>query len=332
MIVLYNARHVILRGEERDLVAEQSVVLCAQAVADALLSAGYRAVLVPAHSHVEAILAPYPPTRWMVFNLHEGVVGRPFEEARLAWTLEALGYRFTGSDGNAIALSTHKGRFKSLLAANGIPTPRWWLFRHPDEVETYASDLTFPLIVKPVAEDASIGLGVDSVVSTVHELRRRVAYLIERYRQMALVEVYVDGRELNVGVWREPPQPLPLAEVDFSAFRDPYKRIVSFEAKWMEDSFEYTHTPVLCPAPVDPVLSRQVVDIALKIWTLLGCRGYMRVDLRVSQEGVPYVVEANCNPDISPGAGFPNMARAAGYSYEQMVVHILEMARQYGCG
>jgi len=328
VVVLYNASENLVKGEPRDLVAEQSVIACAQAVADALQRAGYQVAQVPIHSDVELALASYPPTHWVVFNLGEGLEGRLFEEARIAWALEAMGYCFTGSGGDTIARSVHKAQAKTLLAANGVDTPPWWLFRHPDEVDTLAEGLPFPLIVKPVAEDASIGIGPDAVVHTAQALGQRVAYVVERYRQTALAEVFVAGREFNISLWGDPSHALPLAEIDFSDFTDTYARIVSFAAKWEVGSFEYHHTPVLCPAPVDPELGARIADTARRAWTTIGCRGYARVDMRVSDEGIPYVVEVNCNPDLSPDAGFYRAAWAAGYGYEDMVVHILEIARR----
>jgi D-alanine-D-alanine ligase len=285
-------------------------------------------VQVPVDNDVESALGRYSPTDWIVFNLGEGLEGRLFEEARIAWALEAMGYCFTGSGGDAIARSVHKARAKTLLSANGVNTPPWWLFRHPDEVRILSEDLRFPLIVKPTAEDASIGVGSDAVVHTARALRDRVAYVVECYRQAALVEVFVDGREFNISLWGDPPQVLPLAEIDFTAFADPFARIVSFAAKWEVDSFEYRHTPVLCPAPIDPVLGDHISGVALRAWAAIGCRGYARADMRLGENDRVYVVEVNCNPDLSPHAGFYQAARAAGYSYEDMVVHILEIARR----
>jgi D-alanine-D-alanine ligase len=329
VVVLYNASENLVKGEPRDLLAEQGVISCAQAVAEALQAAGHQVAQVPIHNDVESALAPHPPTRWTVFNLGEGLEGRLFEEARIAWALDAMGYCFTGSGGDAIARSVHKARAKTLLAANGIDTPAWWLFSHPDEVNALSeTHLPFPLIVKPVAEDASIGVGPDAVVHASRELRERVAYVVECYRQAALAEAFVAGREFNIALWGDAPEVLPLAEIDFSAFADPYARIVSFAAKWETDSFEYHHTPAICPAPVDPILGDLIAETARRAWAVVGCQGYARVDIRVSQEDVAHVVEVNCNPDLSPDAGFYRAARAAGYIYTNMVVHILEMAQR----
>jgi D-alanine-D-alanine ligase len=327
VVVLYNHSQGLMKGEPRDLLAEQGVIACAHAVAQALEVAGHRVALVPIHSDVELVLAPYPPTRWAVFNLGEGLEGRLFEEARIAWALEAMGYSFTGSGGDAIARSTHKGRAKGLLVAAGVPTPPWQTFFHPSGVkESNLMALPFPLIVKPVAEDASLGVGPEAVVRTPAALRERVAYVVERYRQAALAEQFIAGREFNISLWGDAPEVLPLAEIDFSAFADPFQQIVSFAAKWEEDSFAYHHTPVVCPASVAPVLRDRIMAIAKRAWRAIGCRGYARVDMRVAADGTPYVVEVNCNPDISPDAGFFRAARAAGYDYTGMVAPILKLA------
>jgi D-alanine-D-alanine ligase len=327
VIVLYNHSQRLVKGAPQDLLAEQGVIACAHAVAEALETAGHGVVLVPIYADVELALAPYPPTDWVVFNLGEGLEEKLFEEARIAWALEAMGYRFTGADGEAIAHSTHKGRAKALLTAAGVPTPPWQVFFDPAEVQE-SSLVTFPLplIVKPVAEDASLGVGPEAVVHTPAALRARVAYVVERYRQGALAEQFIAGREFNISLWGDLPEVLPLAEIDFSAFADPFQRIVSFAAKWEEDSFAYNHTPVVCPASVAPSVRDRIIATAKRAWRAIGCQGYARVDMRVAADDTPYVVEVNCNPDISPDAGFFRAAQAAGYDYVGMVAHILKLS------
>jgi D-alanine-D-alanine ligase len=324
VLVLYNYSQHLVKGEPKDILAEHGVIACAHAVAAALREAGYTVEVVAFSTDIEAALAPYPPKEWVVFNLGEGLEGRLFEEARIAWALEAMGYRFTGSPGEAIALSTNKAKAKEALARAGVPTPPWKLLRDPAEVDGWQPD--GPLIVKPVSEDASIGIGASSVVTDPHQLRERVAYILNRYRQAALAEKFISGREFNISLWGSEPEILPLAEVDFSAFANPLERIVSFAAKWEPDSFEYKNTPVICPAVVDPELKGRIEEVAKKAWHAIGCRGYARVDMRVDTEGNPYVVEINCNPDLSPDAGFYRAARAAGYTYTEMVVRILRLA------
>jgi D-alanine-D-alanine ligase len=330
VLVLFNASGSLIKGEPEDLLAEQGVIACAEAIAQALKGLGLRVDLAPIRDDVESALAPFPPHQWTVFNLGEGLAGRLFEEARIAWALEAMGYCFTGSGGEAIARSVDKARGKEALLAHGVATPAWRLFRHPDEVETLGSPSPFPVIVKPVAEDASVGVGPEAVVRSRHALRERVDYIVTCYRQSALAEEFIPGREFNISVWDDPPRTLPLAEIDFSAISSPHARIVSFAAKWQPDSFEYNHTPVICPAQVESGLGADIQGSALRAWRAIGCRGYARIDMRVRDDYVPYVVEVNCNPDLSPDAGFYRAAHANGFSYSQMALRILEIAwRQF---
>jgi D-alanine-D-alanine ligase len=327
VVVLYNHSEDLIKGDPRDILADQGVIACAHAVAQALMESGARVALAPIRADVETALKPYPATDWIVFNLGEGLGGRLFEEVRIAWAIETMGYRFTGADAAALALSTHKARAKEALARAGVATPAWRLFRHPDEVTPEClADFPLPLIVKPVAEDASQGIAGGAVVRTLDELRARVAYLVQSYRQAALTEEFIEGREFNISVWGNPPTTLPIAEIDFSAFHDPLDRIVSFAAKWEEESFEYSHTPVVCPAQVTQHLAKAIRQAALKAWQAIGGQGYGRVDMRVSRDNIPYVIEINCNPDISPDAGFFRAARTAGYTYRDMAVKILQMA------
>lgn len=326
VVVLFNASERLIKGEAKDMLAEQGVIACAGAIGQALLSLGLSVELAPILDDVEGALRPFPPHEWTVFNLGEGSVGRLFEEARIAWALQAMGYHYTGSDGSAIAKSVSKPSTKELLAAAGARTPAWRVFRHTDEIEALLGPLTFPLIVKPVAEDASIGVGPEAVVHSPDALRHRVAYVLTRYRQAAMAEEFVPGREFNVSLLGQPPRVLPLAEIDFSAIPDRNAQIVSFAAKWEPESFEYDHTPVICPAQFSPRLGREVRSTALRAWHAIGPRSYARVDMRVSDAGVPYVLEVNCNPDLSPDAGFYRAARASGLSYAEMALRILELS------
>ena len=322
VVIIYNESLLLVKGEPQDMLAERGVISCAQAIAAALPRADTIRT-VPIHSDVELALAPYPPAEWVVFNLGEGLEGRLFEEARIAWALEAMGYRFTGSKGDAVARSIHKARAKEHLAQAGIPTPPWRVIRDPKEG---VGELSFPVIVKPVAEDASLGIGLDAVVHDSTALRSRVDHILKCYRQAALAEEFIVGREFNVSVWGDPPEVLPLAEIDFSSFSDPFKRIVSFAAKWQTESFEYNHTPVLCPAPLNSRQSNRISELALAAWETIGCRGYARVDMRMDEQGTPFVIEVNCNPDLSPEAGFFRAAQAAGYDYAAMVRKIVHLS------
>ncbi|NLE77628.1 MAG: D-alanine--D-alanine ligase, partial [Chloroflexi bacterium] len=234
--------------------------------------------------------------------------------------------RFTGADAEALGRTTHKAVAKRLLRAGGVPTPEWGLCRDPARASALGGRLGFPLMVKPVAEDGSLGVAASAVVRDASELEERVVYVLERYGQLALVERFVVGREINVSLWDATPRVLPPSEVEFLGFADPLDCILSFAAKWQPESHAFGHTPVVCPARVSPALTQRLQATALRAWELVGGRGYGRVDLRVADDGTPYVLEVNCNPDLSPEAGFFRAAAAAGYGYTDMITTILRLA------
>lgn len=325
--VLYNYSLQLIKGEAQDILAENGVVQCAHAISNALKSEGINVELAPITEEAEQTLSCYQPDKWVIYNLAEGFSGRLFEEARIAWLLETSGYHFTGNGGAAIAHSTNKALTKSLLVNSGLDTPAWWLFNSADSVSKF-ENYPFPLFVKPVAEDASQGIGYESVVSNYSTLRDRVAYLAEHYCQSVLVEEFIPGREINAAVWGDPLELLPLAEIDFREFDRPEQKIVNFSAKWQEDSFEYHHTPSICPADLSPSLKRRVSQAALRAVEIIGAQGYARVDIRLSDQGVPYILEVNCNPDISPEAGFFHAVEQTGLQYQDMARKILSLARR----
>jgi D-alanine-D-alanine ligase len=159
------------------------------------------------------------------------------------------------------------------------------------------------LIVKPVAEDSSQAIDDKAVVVNLAELKARVAYVTDKYHQQALAEAFIDGREINVAIWGNPPEALPLAEIDLSAISEPNKRIVSYAAKWELEAWEYSHTPAVCPAQLPEELARTTRETALRAWaTVSRCRGYGRVDLRLKGD-TAYVLEVNPNPSIASDAG-----------------------------
>nr|MBC7245744.1 ATP-grasp domain-containing protein [Chloroflexota bacterium] len=338
IVILYSAADKLPEDSSKDILADLETIATAQAVAKVLQQHTQLEVhLLPVAHHVERKLAAYPPDDYVVFNLFEGldspaeVEGERFwdEEARAAFTLQELGYRFTGADGHTLGLALNKAEAKRTLQRHGVLTPPWCVFAHPDEVSASSVEgLTFPVIVKPVAEDSSLGIDENAVVNDLSALRARVAYLIQRYHQHVLVETFIDGREFNISIWGNPPQVLPLAEVDLSALGSPEKRIVSFAAKWEETSFEYTHTPVICPAIVSDELAQSIRDTALLAWQAVGGRcGYGRVDMRVRNEQV-YVLEVNPNPSLAPDAGFARAALAAGFDYAHMILKILSFVME----
>jgi D-alanine-D-alanine ligase len=261
----------------------------------------------------------------VVFNLCESICGDSRFEPLLPMLLEKDGIAFTGSGSFALSLALHKHKAKEILRARQVPTPEAALVSDPAQ----PLGLPFPLIVKPSREDASVGIYSESVVSTTEALRARIAHIVAQYRQPALVERYIEGREIYVSLLGRSdgePEILPLHEIDFSALPPDRPRIVSFAGKWVETSVEYLGTkPVLCH--LSPGEWERVAAAARGAFRALELRDYGRVDIRLADDGTPYVIDVNPNCDLSHEAGgFARAARAGALTYDDVVLRILDLA------
>lgn len=321
VLVLYNEVQSVSTGEKTDLASAQAVTIAASAVADTLRSE-YEVDCVPIAFNLPEVLRRYDPREWVVFNLLEGLGNRADLEPEAAAILERLGYRHTGASSKTLALCLDKARTKTVLESEGIPTPihAVWNNRGMEVC------VPFPAIVKPLAEDASLGITYEGVVTSLGELRKRARYVLHTYREPALVEEFIEGREFNITLLgNDTLECLPLAEIDYSGIADPLRRILSYAAKWETEGEEYRLTPVVCPAPVGSPLDEAIRAVGTAAYKAVECRGYARVDVRVRDEQV-YVLEVNPNPDISPEAGVAKAALAAGYSYRDLLERILCLA------
>jgi D-alanine-D-alanine ligase len=296
-------------------------------IARALQAAGYKAAVLNVDGDLNRLIGFLKEEQPdLIFNLCESVGNVAIHEMHIAGIYELLGVPYTGSDAITLGTALNKVRVKEILAFNGLPTPRFQLFKSAVKIAVDES-MQFPLIVKPSREDASIGIETRSVVSSLAELRKRVRYIIEEYDQPALVEEYIDGRELNVAILgNRKPLVFPISEIDMSTLPAQYPRIVTYNAKWMKGTDEFEHTRGVCPALLPAELETEIKSLALRAYGLLGCRDYARVDFRLSKDHQPFILEVNPNPDISDDAGFARSAGAYGYSFDQLVGKIVECA------
>jgi D-alanine-D-alanine ligase len=259
----------------------------------------------------------------VVFNLFEGFDGKSETEASVAKMMEELGIPFTGNPSSALALALDKPRAKSALNDGGIRTPRYQVLC-PDNV--FLFNLNFPCIVKPAREDASHGLSEESVVDNFEHLERQVVRVSESFRGDALVEEFLEGREFNVTViGNGRPIVLPIAEMVYYLPPD-LPKLLTFAAKWYTETLYYKGTKAKCPARLCEEDIEAISHISAQAFTLIGCRGYARVDMRLDDEGIPNVLDVNPNPDITPGYGVARQVKAAGMTYDQFVEQILAMA------
>lgn len=269
-------------------------------------------------------LAPYEPRDVLVFNWCEEVPGVPRSEAKVAETLERLRFTYTGASPQTLKRSYDKAGVKRLLEARGVPTPRWRLLRSPEENGWDC----FPAIVKLAREHCSIGMDAGAVVSDAEELRRRVEHVIETYRQPALVEDFIDGREFHVPLWgNDRVEMLPPVEMDFSALNDIHAHVCTYDAKFVPESEAYQKIKSYVPARLSPEEMASLEAVSRAAYEALGCRDYGRIDARL-RDGVFYVIDVNPNADISSDASLALAAQKAGYCYGAMGSRVVELAAQ----
>ena len=238
-----------------------------------LRAGGHRPTLVPVYLH---------DLRWLsrlqrhdlVFNLLEGINGVACYEDWSVGAMELTGVPFTGCRFSTITLCHRKHVANTLLDRAGVPVPAFALARKNE----LPAGLKLPVIVKPSAEDASVGIDAGSVCDTKKAVKERLALVSEQWNEV-MVQEYVDGREFYVGFLGK--HVLPLSEISFETLSPRYWRIVSYAAKWMEGSPEFKGTVPVTPAQVDRPLADKIIGVARRAWESLGGEGYGRVDMRV---------------------------------------------------
>ncbi len=307
--------------------SEIGVVEEMEDIRNALTSLGFKSTIFNVDSDVNRLIRFLQEEKPdLIFNLVECIENESVLEMNVAALYELFKIPYTGAGPLALGTALNKPRVKEILTANGIRTPQHQVFKVLDKI-SLEEGMEFPLIVKPAREDASVGISEKSVVYSLSELRRQVRYIWGEFEQPALVEQFIDGRELNVAiVGNRKPIVLPISEIDFSGLNVGMHKIVSYAAKWLNGTIEYEGTKGVCPAELPEAIEAELKATALKCYELIGCRDYARVDFRLSNEGVPYVLEVNPNPDISDDAGFARSARAYGFSFPQIIAKIVESA------
>ncbi|MDP2927268.1 MAG: ATP-grasp domain-containing protein [Candidatus Omnitrophota bacterium] len=264
----------------------------------------------------------------MVFNIAEGKHGR-FRESEVPAVLDYLNIPYTGSDTFSLALALNKTLTKKILKAENIPTPNFQLFVKGDEVLN--PDLKFPLIVKPNCEGSAKGINKTNVVNNPADLQIKVKECINIYRQEALVEEFIEGKELTVGILENgKTRVLPILEIDFSNCKKSGEYFYSWKMKEFQGNSELGLVPEFhCPARLDKDIEEKVKDVVLRTHRAVGCLDISRTDIRLDKNNVPYVLEINPLPGLDPKeSNFPIMAYAAGMKYEDLIEAILISASE----
>lgn len=297
-----------------------------EAIAHALRKERFRVRKVNLREDIgklEQLVRRSPPDA--VINLVESFRDDAELEPAVAGFLDLYGIPYTGSPPLALALCRRKGLTKQLLQANGVPTPRWHQLWKPRIAQRHG--LRYPLIVKPSREDASVGLDRRSVVYDRAQLLEQLDAAFTEFGPPILVEEFIEGRELHVGLLgNDPPIVLPPLEYDFSELPPGEPSIISYAAKWDPLQEVFHRVGAVCPAPLSKRLLKRVEEIALRAYRVTRCRDYARLDLRVSTDNHVYVLEVNPNPDLSEGVSYMEAAHVAGYSFPRTLRMLVELA------
>lgn len=293
-----------------------------QSIRQALEKGGHMVFPVEADRNLPLWLAQHPVD--LAFNIAEGFGGEA-REARVPALLELMGIPYTGSGVLPLVLALDKAKSKQIFRTAGIPTPNFQLFTHADE--TVDSRLKYPLIVKPNREGSAKGILSSSVVTDEAGLRVQVGRVLGLYDQEALAEEFIEGIELTVGILGED-QILPILEIDFSGCRASGESFYSWRMKEFQGNKEMHLNPQFwCPARLSPEVAKAVQAVAWKAARALSARDVARVDIRLSTDGIPFVLEVNPLPGIDPEeSNLPIMTKAAGLSYEALILRLVQLA------
>jgi len=255
----------------------------------------------------------------IVFNISEGLIGRN-RESQVPMLLEMAGIPFVGADALSLAVSLDKIMAKKVFIADGINTPRFMEIKAGDSVNSL-DHMKFPLFVKPRFEGSSKGLSETSRVANMEELKKQVEHITSIYKQPALVEEFIRGEEFTVAIiGNDPPEVMPIVQIKIDGQLNLKDKFYTF-GHIKDDKLEY-----VCPAPISDSLKKKISELAIKTYNAIECRDFGRVDFRVDEKGVPYVLEINPLPSLSTEDVFMLIAKNIGISYDEIIGRILKAA------
>jgi D-alanine-D-alanine ligase len=262
----------------------------------------------------------------LVFNLTESYAGDDTKDMNIAAYLELLDCRYTGAGPHAMYLAQDKALAKKIFAFHGIKTP-FFATSFRGKLD-HSHDISFPLIVKPTSEDGSIGIDQGSFVESVKELMERIHYIQEEFDSPALIEEYIEGREIYAAILgNDNAEVLPMVELDLSKLPKGTPKIAGKEVKWETDTEAYKVTKSAPAEDLDEATTKRLSETALSAYQALKLRDYGRIDMRLSKKGEVFVIEANPNPWLASTAEFAMAAKKAGRNYTELVAEIVDLAR-----
>jgi D-alanine-D-alanine ligase len=310
-----------------DMFAEGDSPRTIQAILKSLCDLGHEAVGIEVdHQILKRLMNLHPD---LVFNVAEGLYG-DFRESYVPMICERLGILYTGSGPLTLGICLNKVRAKEVLGFHHIPTAPFQVIYPNDQITVFRS--LFPAIIKPVSEGSSKGIYNDSVIDNNRKAVVKIREMLDKYEQPVLIEKFLEGDEYTVAVWGNGNklEVLPIVAIQYTDLPEGAMPIYSYEAKWIWDTPEKPLNIFRCPADLPFVKEVQISKLVKKTWKILGIRDWCRIDVRMDSEGVPHILEVNPLPGILPNpednSCFPKAARTAGYTYEEMLNKVINIA------
>ncbi|MFH1665531.1 MAG: ATP-grasp domain-containing protein [Candidatus Omnitrophota bacterium] len=328
-----NKRVIITAGmEDNSRKDVRDALRCVNSVKEALARSGIEAGtlffrpedLTRGKEHVAAKIKSSGPD--CVFNLFEGYSDDSGKEIEFARILEETGVPFTGSRGAVLEACRDKKRSKDILRASGVNVPEGFVVERMSDLEdTYPE---CPLFIKPRCEDASVGIDAGSLVTEQKDIKEAVRRKLEEFPEGLIVEEFIPGREFNAGyIGVYPYELVGVSVMDYEECPDCYN-FMSYMSKWEESAPDFSKLVpkvVTGEARADKDVKQKISEIGREAARALGCRGYFRIDMR-EKNGVFYVLDVNPNPDINEDSGFMRQVYTGGYTYQQMINRIIDLA------
>jgi D-alanine-D-alanine ligase len=296
-----------------------------EAITDALAELGHEPSKMAIDGRPQTLTRLARSSADLYFNLVESYAGNDTMEMHFAAFLDLVGKKYTGTGPQGSFLAMDKSIAKKIIRYHELYTP-YSAVVDRGRVE-HAQDIRFPVIVKPASEDASKGIDASSVVNSLKELFERISYVHDEFESPALLEEYIEGREIYAAVLgNDKPEALPLVELDLSRLPEGMPHIAGYEVKFDITTEAYKKTKSAVAKDLDEELVATIHETAVTAFRALKLRDYGRLDLRLGENGRVYVIEANPNPWLDPTAEFAMAAKESGRSYTQLIGEIVEMA------
>jgi len=317
ILILYNKISKIPTTDELDVLDQ------VQIVSDALLLLNFTVKELQLDMNLDQVVRKIRKMNpYIIFNLAESIYNKGEFAYMAPAILTYLNIPFTGNPLIPMFYSSNKVLAKKELKRIGIPTPSWLSL---DGLTRIRPEKKY--ILKPTWEEGSLGLDEHSIFDGTD--KKYISSIKEKNKNYYFIEEFIEGREFNVSIigTKNGPKVLPIAEMTFRKFPEGKPKIMGYTAKWNEDSFEYKNTRRTFSIPKsDEDMKSKIVEICERCWREFGFKGYVRIDFRLSADRIPYVIDLNLNPCISPSGGFVAASEKAGYKFTEVIEMLLEEA------